>query len=133
MPLYAVRLIKDKSAIGLIYAETTDQLFFAVAEIVQEDYCEYRGIGAPVFFEGENDERSPWKLGIRDGPLANMPVPADYATDATDLAYEQRMATIGRSMNFALELNPDLRDVMMGDIETDGWQLLELNPLDQDE
>jgi hypothetical protein len=55
MPLYAVRLIKDKSAIGLIYAETTDQLFFAVAEIVQEDYCEYREIGVPaaIFFEGE--------------------------------------------------------------------------------
>jgi hypothetical protein len=132
MPLYAVRLIKDKSAIGLIYAETTDQLFFAVAEIVREDYCEYREIGVPaaIFFEGESDERSPWKLGTKDGPLANMPDPANYATD---LAYKQRMATIGQSMNFAVERNPDLRDVMMGDIETDGWQLLELNPLDQDE
>ena len=48
MPVYAVRLIKDKCAIGLIYAETTDQLFFSVAEIVQEDYCEYREIGVPA-------------------------------------------------------------------------------------
>ena len=77
MPLYAVRMIKDKSAIGLIYAETVDQLCFAVDEIVQENYCEYREISAPaaIFFEGENDKRSPWKLGIKDGPLANMTRP----------------------------------------------------------
>ena len=134
MPLYAVRMIRDKSAIGLIFAETVDQLCFVVDELLQENYCEYREIGVPaaIFFEGENGERSPWKLGTKDGPFANM-TSVDLEGDAFDLAYKQRIATIGQSMSFDLELNPDFRDVMMGNAETDGWQLLEPDPLDQDE
>jgi hypothetical protein len=137
MPLYAVRLIADKSAIGLIYAETLTELCLTLDERVQENYCEYREISAPaaIFFDGENDERSPWKLGTKDGPLANVPEDfADLAAAAVadvtaELASEQRIATIGQSMNFDLDENPDLHDVMMGNTETDGWQLVEPDPL----
>jgi hypothetical protein len=72
------RLIADKSAVGL-YAETLTELCLTLDERVQDNYCEYREISAPaaIFFDGENDERNPWKLGTKDGPLAN--VPEDFA------------------------------------------------------
>ena len=134
MPLYAVRLIKDKSAVGLIYAETLTELCLVLDERVKSDRCEYREIIAPaaIFFEGENDARAPWKLGIKDGPLANV-AEVFEAGDAAELASKERIAIIGQSMNFDLELNTDLHDIMMGNTDTTGWQLAELDPLDQED
>jgi hypothetical protein len=133
MPLYAVRLIADKSAIGLIYAETLTELCLTLDERLQSNWCEYREIIAPaaIFFDGENDARAPWKLGIKDGPLANVPeVFAAAAIDAIELASKERIAIIGQSMNFDLEQNTDLHDTMMGNTDTTGWHLAELDPLE---
>ena len=33
-------------------------------------------------------------------------------------------------MNFDLEQNTDLHDIMMGNTDTTGWQLAELDPLE---
>jgi hypothetical protein len=57
-------------------------------------------------------------------------VPEDIdAIDVAELASKERIAIIGQTMNFDLELNTDLHDTMMGNTDTTGWQLAELDPL----
>jgi hypothetical protein len=47
--------------------------------------------------------------------------------------YKERIAIIGKSMSFDLEQNSDLSDVLLGETETKDCQLVEPDPLDEDD
>jgi hypothetical protein len=59
MSVYAVRLQEDKTAVGLMYAGTQQQLFEEIDQHCDPYACEYKPIWLNIFFNGTKEEGCP--------------------------------------------------------------------------
>ena len=59
MSVYAVRLQEDKTAVGLMYAESQQQLFEEIDQHCDPYACEYKPIWLNIFFNGTKEEGCP--------------------------------------------------------------------------
>jgi hypothetical protein len=101
MKLYAVRRRENQSAVGLFWAGSLDALIDMVDQHDGPDLCEYKVINkmVAILFETDDGEVVGWKLGAKDGPLANV----DEGDDSGD-AFKERLATVRGTVKFGPRL-----------------------------
>ena len=112
MQVYIVRMIKDKTAYGIFWAEDPRELFMLIDEKADPSAFEcliIRDSGG-LFF---NDGYAEWKLGVKERPNPGEP---DWNDDDADAA-ELRLDTVSRGITFSEEMN----EMLMGRYEVRGF------------
>jgi hypothetical protein len=118
MKLFAVRDMKSKAPIGFFWAADLIRLAEMVDAYEDVEDCEYKRVPGPAAIVWDCDARDApqWKMGTKDGPLA------DPARDDDGEGYEARAATVKAGLVF--ESDYELSDFVKGACEIKGWKPL---------
>ena len=113
MQVYVVRMIKDKTAFGIFWAEDPRELFMMIDEKADPGAFECliaRDSGGLFFNEGYAE----WRLGVKERPNAGDP---DWNDDDDNTATESRLATVTRHIEFSEQMN----EMLSGSYEVSGF------------
>jgi len=77
---------------------------------------------ATILFETDDGEVVGWKLGAKDGPLANV----DEGDDSGD-AFKERLATVRGTVKFGISDPDELGDFLLGERDIKGWKPLDVD------